>query len=592
MSKRKRPTKKEKDLFIEPVTRLEGHLGVHARVDVDAKKIVDAHSFATMFRGWEIILRNREPADAVWITQRICGVCPVPHAIASVEAVDMAYNAPPPPMGILLRNLVHGAEQLYDAPLGCFILEGPDYSQAVVEKSNPSWWKEATKAKADRSDMHGYSSIADIMRALNPLTGELWLRSLGIERLGRRMASLFGAKHPHVNTLVPGGITASVSPKEIEMYASMLSQHVAFTKEFVAIFDDLLDFFIELGYDESGVRPTNLLCCGIYEDPYEYTAKYEDLTGWGEGRKVSPGVVIDGKLWTTDLVEINVGIREFVTHSYYEDWDEVEIETDPLGNELPKEHPWNKETKPKPGPIKAWEDKYSWAAAPRWQDWSGDGKLYALETGPIARMWVTSLAKNVPESTGKSLRFTLPKAVVAGYRVADEVTLEWKIPAKINTLERIRARAYFHAYSAYVMYSQLLQAMDLVKKGEVKVWNSYGRPRDGMGYGTSEAMRGAINHWVVMRNGKVYRYQVITPSGWNNSPRGPEEKPGPYEEALIGTPITEASTSDKWKGVDVVRVIRSFDPCLACDVHVYVGDMVIIRELDHHHDQQELDHHH
>jgi hydrogenase large subunit len=573
----------EKDIFIAPMTRIEGHLDIHARADLEAKKYIEAHSYATMFSGFENILRGRDPADAVWITQRICGVCPVPHATAAVEAVDMVYCAPPPPMGIALRDFVHAAEEMYDSPL-LFILVTPDYSQSVVEKLNPDWWGEAGRSKAKRADMHGYATIADIMRALNPMNGELWLKSLEMEKLGRKMASLFGAKHPHVGTFVPGGITKSVSPDDLEKYAAMLARQVAYSKEFISIVDDLYDFLKGVGYEENGVRPANLICFGAYEDHTAYNARYEDMKDWGEKRKVTPGVVIDGKLVTTDLLEINLGIREFVTHSYYDEWVERDVPTDPLKNEIPKDHPLNKETRPKPGPAKIWDGKYSWCTAPRWHDWKGriDGGVYTLEAGAIARLWVTAAARKVPESTGKSLRFTLPKASIADFRIADEVTLEWEIPAKVNTMERVRARAYFHSYSAYVAYNLLLAALEMVKKGEVRVWNPYKRPKEGIGVGLTEAFRGALGHWVVMRNGKIHRYQIITPSSWNASPRDAEGRPGPYEEAIVGTPITEVS-KDGLQALDVVRTVRSFDPCLGCAVHVYTGNEVIHKNLEHIH---------
>jgi len=484
-------------------------------------------------------------------------------------------------MGIVLRDFVHAAEEMYDAPL-IFVLVGPDYSQSVVEKFNPDWWKEAQKSKAERADMHGYAKVADIMRALNPISGELWLRSLEIERLGRKMASIFGAKHPHVGTFVPGGITKSVSPDDFEKYAAMLSRQVAYSKEFIPVIDDLCDFLMSVGYDENGVRPSNLLCLGAYDDPLAYNARYENMREWGEKRKVTPGVVIDGTLITTDLVEINIGIREFVTHSYYDEWAERDVPIDPLGNYVPTEHPWNKETKPKPGPAKVWEGKYSWATAPRWHDWKKriDGGTHTLEAGAIARLWATATAERVPESTGKSLRFTLPKTVIAGFRVPEEVTLEWEIPPKVNTIERLRARAYFHAYSAYVAYNLLLTSLELVKKGEVRVWNPYKRPNEGIGFGPTEAFRGALGHWVVMRNGKVHRYQVITPSTWNASPRDADGRSGPYEEAIVETPLTESS-SEELQGIDVVRAVRSFDPCLGCGVHVYMGNKVIHKSLEH-----------
>jgi len=256
----------QQEITVEPMSRIEGHLGIQAVADTEKKTYVEAHSFGTMFRGWEVILKNREPADAIWITQRTCGVCPTPHGIAAAMAVDMAYQAPPPEMGILLRNFLLGAEQLYDAALGCFILEGPDYSQSVVERSNPKWWEAAQNEKAPHSDIHGYSTIADIMTGLNPISGGLWVRSLGVEKLARKMAALIGAKHPHVNTLVPGGVALTLTPTVLEQYAAMLSQQVAFAKEFIPLFDDLLDFVLSMGYDDAGLRKTNLLSYGAYDD--------------------------------------------------------------------------------------------------------------------------------------------------------------------------------------------------------------------------------------------------------------------------------------------------------------------------------------
>lgn len=565
----------QQEITIEPMSRIEGHLGIQAIADIEKKVYVEAHSFGTMFRGLEIILKNREPADAIWITQRTCGVCPTPHGLAAAMAVDMAYEALAPPMGVLLRNLLYGAEQLYDAAFGCFVLEGPDYSQMVVEKRNPNWWQAAKKEKAPHADLHGYDSIADIMTGLNPFSGSLWVRSLGVEKLGRKMASLLGGKHPHVNTLIPGGMAKTLSPTDLEQYAAMLSHHVAFAKEFVPIMNDLLDFVLSMGYEDAGLRKTNLISYGAYDDPYAYTAKYEDLADQGLKRKLLPGIVVNGELVTQDLVEINVGVREFIDRSYYSDWAVSLVDEDPKGNPIDGKHPWNKDTKPAPAAYKDWCSKYSWGSSPRWVDWKkrGDGSAHALEAGPISRMWVTAKAKNVPESTGSSLKYTLPKATVTGYKVADETEFEWKIPEKINTVERVRARVHYYAYSAYVVFGQLLQALDLVKQGRAKVWNKYKKPRDGMGVGMIEAMRGALAHWVVMKRGHIQNYQIMTPTTWNAGPRLSDTDLGPYEDAIVGTPITEAGDIT---GVDVVRVIRSFDPCLACCIQVYEGDRKIL----------------
>ena len=571
---------KRAEVFIEPLTRIEGHLAIYATADLETKRYVEAYVYGTMFRGIEVILKGREPADAIWITQRICGVCPTPHGLASVECVDMTYNAPPTPFAVAMRDLALASDQMYDSSLGCGILQGPDYSEAIVKRLNPDWWNEAQKRKAERSDLHGYGTIADIMRALNPISGSLWLKCLQMAKIGRKMASLIGGKHPHVNSFVPGGVAKTVTASDLEMFAAMLAQQIAFSKELTAAFDDLAEFLVDVGYGEAGVRENNFLSYGAYDDPYAYNAKYEDMAEWGEKRSVTPGVVIGGELVTTDLVEINVGIREYVTHSYYEEWDGRDLEKDPLGNELAPEHPWNKDTLPKPGPPKAWEGKYSWTTAPRWHDWRKriDGEVHVLEAGPIARLWVTAKARKVPESTGSSLKFTLPRASVVGFRVTEELTLEWKIPEKVNAIERVRARAYYHAYSAYVAYSILLKALEMVKKGEDRIWNPYRRPKEGIGVGLVEAMRGALGHWCIMRNGRVHRYQVITPTTWNASPRGPKGEPGPYEKAILESPVTEP-VSERLNGIDVVRIVRSFDPCLACSVHVFNGDGKVLRRI-------------
>lgn len=558
-----------KEIYIEPLTRIEGHLAIHAVGDLKARKYTDAHSYAVMFRGFEIILKNREPADAIWITQRICGVCPTPHGLASAQCIDMVYNVSPPPLAVALRDFVHMSEQLYDSALGCGILEGPDYSEPVVKKFNLDWWSEAEKTKAENGGLHGYSTIAEIMSALTPLKGSLWLKCLQMVKVGRKMASLFGGKHPHANSFVPGGIAKTATASDLEMFSAMLAQHIAFAKEFVSAFDDLLNFVAKMGYEEAGRREPNLISYGCYEDPYAYTGRYEDLSKWGEKRKVSPGVVLNGNLVTGDLTEVNVGVREFINHSYYEEWNLKDVEKDPSGNPIALQHPWNKDTKPLPREPHNWEGKYSWGTAPRWHDWRNkvDGGTHVVEAGPISRMWATAKAGKVEESTGSSVKFTLPKAVVAGFRVPDEITFEWKIPNHVNAIERIRARAYYHAYTAYVAYNLMLDAFEMVKKGETSVWSKYKRPKEGIGVGLIEAMRGALGHWCIMRNGKTHRYQVITPSTWNESPRDHLGSPGPYEDAIIGSPITEQG--GELDGIDVVRVVRSFDPCLACSIHVY-----------------------
>ncbi|MHC1635197.1 MAG: nickel-dependent hydrogenase large subunit, partial [Candidatus Methanospirareceae archaeon] len=520
------------------------------------------------------------PSEAVMVTQRSCGVCPVPHALASVIAVDQVYGVTPPPMGVVLRDLVHGAEQLYDAEVGVLNLEGPDYSEVAVKKFNPDWWEEAKRTKAERSDIHGFKTIADIMTALNPLKGELYLRSLIIQKAGHNMAAIFGAKHPHVHSFVPGGVAKiNLSATDFESYLTLLMKHISFTKELVTATDDLLDFVLQQGYEDVGARAPNLASVGAYNDPEAYSAKYEEMREWGRKRLVSPGVILNGELVTTDLIELNVGVREFIGKGWYSsEWGQ-EYETDPLGNKIAKEHPWNKRTVPKPGEYGKWDSAYSWVTAPRWWYWKGDGKNHVVEVGPLARMWVTAKARLVPEATGNSIRFELPEAIIPGFKYHERMEFEWKIPKKPNAIERIRARAYYHAYSAYCMLKLVTKALELLKAGRGEVWTRYEKPKEGIGYGAIEAMRGACQHWCVMKKGVIHNYQYQAPTTWNASCRDPDGKPGPYEEALINTPITEAGKPEEWKGIDIVRAVRSFDPCLGCAVHVHIGKITKEHEL-------------
>ncbi len=572
---------KTTEINIEPLTRIEGHMGVNASADLETKKYTNAYVYATMFRGLEDILVGREPADAIWLGQRSCGVCPTPHATASVEAVDMAYGAPPPPLGIGLRNLAMMAEEVYDGALGCGILEGPDYSEVICAKSNPEILEKANHTPAPRAASHGYKTIGDIMRALNPVSGSFWLKCLGASKTGLNMASLLCAKHPHQNNFIPGGIARTVEIPDIEALYVMLAKEIAFSKELVPFFDDLLDFLSSNGLREVGQLPLNFISYGAYEDPMAYNARYSDMSNWGEKRWVTPGVVIDGKLITNDLAEINVGVQETVTHSYYNETVKAEFATDPLGNPLTKDHPWNESTKPVAGKEKDWEGKYTWAKTPRWLDWKKrvDGKTHVMTLNPLARMWIAAVSKKTSESTGNSVKFTLPAGAVAGYNVAGEVEMEWKLPNSNNALERVRSRAFYHAYSAFLAHRMILIALELVKKGDTKVWNEYKKPKNGIGVGMTEGMRGGVAHWVVMRNGKISRYQIITPTAWNVSPRDVEGRPGPYEASIINSPITEP-TDGELDGIDVVRSIRSFDPCLGCTVQVFNPQESLLAECD------------
>ena len=584
-----------KEIVLDPVTRIEGHMAVHVKIDTAQKKIVEAHSYGTMFRGWEIILRNRDPPDAPYLTQRICGVCPVPHAYASAIALDMALHAKPPKLAVVLRNLTDAAEITYDHPIHLFQLAGPDYSEAVVSKYTPSVWTAAQSWSCPNRDTHGYSTMADLMKAMNPLSGKLYLFSLKIERLCRKAASLLGAKHPHVNTFIPGGVARTWTANEAERLTSMFITIAGFMKLLVAVWEDISAFLYDQGYDWEGARVANLMAFGSIEDPETYDGTYENMSTWAEKRLFTPGVVLNAtNLVTTDVKKIHLGVREYVERSFYDDWvSEAEYDKDPEGNPLNPRHPWNKITKPKPAPTN-YSQKYSWGTSPRWYN-SDDGKLYAVEVGPIARIWTTALAGKVNvqdpfveiHSGNGKVTIALPETRTPDLPASlyDAVELEWSVPVLskngtryTNLIERLRARAFNGAFYAASALHDVYEMISLIGQGETSVWTKFERPAGpSFGVGLNEAGRGALGHWVIVQNGRIHRYQIITPTNWNISPTV-EGLTGPTEEACLDSTITEESTPDKWIGLDPIRITRSFDPCLACTVHIFVGKRHIKRD--------------
>jgi hydrogenase large subunit len=244
------------------------------------------------------------------------------------------------------------------------------------------------------------------------------------------------------------------------------------------------------------------------------------------------------------------------------------VRNDPLGNPIDRRHPWNQHTNPKPQ-KRDLDDKYSWVMSPRWFD----GKDYlALDTGggPLARLWSTALAGLLDigyvKSTGNSVQIHLPKTALKG-----PVDLEWKVPQWSNTLERNRARTYFQAYSAACALHFVEKALEEIRAGRTKTWEKFTVPDEGIGVGFTEAVRGVLSHHMVIRDGKIANYHPYPPTPWNASPRDSYGTPGPYEDAVQNQPIFEENDLEHFKGIDIMRTVRSFDPCLPCGVHMYLG---------------------
>ncbi|HEX2273020.1 MAG TPA: nickel-dependent hydrogenase large subunit [Acidimicrobiales bacterium] len=566
-----------RDWNIDPMTRVAGALAVHTVLDLENRRAVEAHSRAMLFRGYEIILEGRDPRDAIDISSRACGVCGGVHATVSALAIEQAFGICPPPLGVEVRNLGEVGEMFYDHPLHLGILAGPDYSTSIVSVTNPELVTRAEKTLSPNGDIHGYTTIKDIMDALNPLTGKYYLEALEWTRVGRIMCMLMYGKFPHPSTLVPGGVSTTITTSTFNEYYTQLGKIIDWCKVVCRIWDDLCDFFLEANpdYEWVGARPNNLIQTGIWDDSAAYDATYSNCNGWGNARWAKPGVIVDGQLRTTNLTDINMGIEEFVEHAFYEDWTKTgspRFRTDPLGNPLSPYHMWNKVTIPRPGAT-SFKDKYTWDTAPRWDRLS-------METGTYGRMWTTALAAATPENpffegTGDGLRILLPRHPLP------ETELYWPVPRTINALERLRGRAYAMAFTAAIGMNCLLKAFEYWRRGETKVHTPYRIPQDErVSAGFWEASRGYLTHHLHMDKGKLINYQINTPSTWNAAPRDPFGTPGPYEEAVIDTPLLESVPDDQVKGIDVLRAIRSFDPCMPCTTHMDTGRGVIVREVN------------
>jgi hydrogenase large subunit len=562
---------------IDPMTRVAGALAVHTVLDLENRRVVEAHARAMLFRGYEVILQGRDPRDAIDVSSRACGVCGGVHATVSALAIEQAFGVCPPRLGVEARNLGEVGEMFYDHPLHLGLLAGPDYSTALVSVTNPELVSAAEKTLAPNADIHGYTTIKDIMDAMNPLTGKIYLEALEWTRVGRIMCQLMYGKFPHPSTLVPGGVSTTLSTSSFNEYYAQLGKIIDFAKVMPRIWDDLCDFFLAANsdYERVGARPNNLIQTGIWDDSEAYDASYANVNVWGNRRWARPGAIVDGKLVTTNLTDINMGIEEFVEHAFYEDWTKSgpqRFTTDPLGNPLSPYHMWNKVTIPKPSSSN-FREKYSWDTAPRWDRQS-------METGTYGRMWTTALAAATPENpfieaTGDGLRIILPRHALP------ETELFWAVPKTINALERNRGRAYALAFTAAVGMNCLLRVFEYWRRGETKVHTPFRIPQDHrISAGFWEASRGYLTHHLEMDKGKLVNYQINTPSTWNAAPRDPFGVPGPYEQAVLNTPLLESVSEDQVKGIDVLRAIRSFDPCMPCTTHMDTGRGVIVREVN------------
>jgi hydrogenase large subunit len=542
--------------------------------------VAECYSTSSIFRGYSVFMKNKDPRDAHFITSRICGICGDNHATCAVYAQNMAFGVKTPPLGEWIINLGEAAEYMFDHNIFQDNLVGVDFCEQMIKETNPSVWDKAQRKEAPHANIHGYRTIADIMTALNPFTGEFYRETLAVSRSTREMFCLMEGRHVHPSTLYPGGTGTPGTIQVFTDYLVRLMKYIEFMKKVVPLHDDLFDFMYEAlpGYEKVGYRRTLLGCWGSFNDPDEVDYRYENMEKWGRSMFVTPSVIVDGKVVTNSLVDINLGIRILLGHSYYEDWEgngDRFVERDPLGNPVDMRHPWNQTTIPKPQ-KRDFTGKYTWVMSPRWYD-KNTGEYLALDTGggPIARLWATALNKlvDIPyiQSTGHSVKINLPKTALL-----PETDLEWHIPQWSNAIERDRARTYFQAYAAAAALYFCERALNEVRAGRNKTWAEFEVPDEAIGCGFHEAVRGVLSHHVVIREGKIMNYHPYPPTPWNASPRDVYGTLGPYEDAVQNTPIFEENGPDKFKGIDIMRAVRSFDPCLPCGVHMYLGGGKVI----------------
>ena len=353
-----------KEMSWDPITRIVGSLGIHAEIDFTNHEVLKCYSTSMIFRGFDIFMKGIDPRDTHFITSRICGICGDNHCTCSCLNQNMAYGVKPPKLGDYAFNLAESADYMFDHAIFNDCMCNVDFCEQMVKDTNPTMLAKAEKTAAPHSDVHGYRTIADIMRALNPFTGEFYLETLQVSRYTREMYCLFGGRHTHPSTIMPGGCSADITHQTMhrllrapDAVHRLLQAHrcrctTTSTTSSTRRCRATSGWATATPTSSAGARSTT---------PSSSTTATPPMTEWGRHRFITPGLVIDGELITTDLVEINLAMRILLGSSYFDDWSEEEtfVTQDPLGNPVDKHHPWNKTTLPKPQ-KRDFADKYSW----------------------------------------------------------------------------------------------------------------------------------------------------------------------------------------------------------------------------------------
>lgn len=501
-------------IVIDPVTRIEGHLKIECKVENGVVK--DARSSGMLFRGFELILRGRDPRDAPIITQRICGVCNLCHATASTLNLDSAFGLAGkiPDNGRIMRNLAAGLHVVQDHILHFYHLAALDYVDVtkVAKYAGSDADLKSVKAFIDRGALSPflprYEGDYRLPDDLDRAAVAHYVKALEIRRKGHEAVALLTGRIPHTASIVPGGITEVPTVDKIASILWRLNELRDFVDN-VYIPDVLAVAGVYADYFEIGTGCKTCLSYGAY-----------DLDGTDPDYSKRPRLFQQGilggdlKLFPLDLSKIT----EQVKNSWYED------PTSGL-------HPSSGKTVPEPEKSKA----YSWIKAPRY-----DGK--ACEVGPLAQM-LTTYASGNPKVKA------LIDSTLAHFKASPS--------ALFSVLGRHAARALAAKYLADSMGEWLLS----LKPGE-PTFVPYEIPEEAQGVGILDAARGALGHWIEIKEKKIANYQCVVPTTWNASPRDDQGIPGAIEQALIGSRVKDESNP-----FEIARIVRSFDPCIACAVH-------------------------
>ena len=548
-------------ITIDPITRIEGHLRIDA--EVDGGQVTKAWSSGQMWRGIETILQGRDPRDAWLFTQRICGVCTTVHALASVRAVENALDLEIPINAQYIRNIVMAIHALQDHIVHFYVLSALDWVDVVSALSADP--KKTAALASSLSEWPGnsakrFAAVQGKVKALvdsgqlGPFANGYWghpamtlppeanlmavshyLESLDYQRKATQALGIISGKNPHIQNLSVGGVTAALNPDsdsalnmERLYWVKQLIQEVRGFIQQVYLPDVVAVGALYKDWLPYGAGVTNYMA--VPDMVLNTVATEFDLPG---------GTIMNGDLSTVKGITsfnddyFRDNVVENITHAWYEgDW---------------SKHPYEEDDVPKYTDFQD-DGKYSWIKAPRFQ-----GK--PMQVGPLAQMLVGYAQGHKPiiENVNNALSLV---SRVAGVTVGPEVLH--------STLGRHVARAVRASMLSDLALKHWDLLVDNIGKGDLEIFNKPVFPQgEQRGYGIHEAPRGALSHWIVIRDGKIKNYQCVVPSTWNAGPRDSEGEPGPYEASLVGNPVADAE-----KPLEVLRTIHSFDPCIACAIHM------------------------